>query len=207
MFTTPEEAGHLLSEELRKRQKAVDVVLGIPRGGVLVAAEIARKLGINCSPLVIKKLGVPGNPELAIGAVSKNSVYLDEKLIQKLRISDDFLHQEIQVKQIECRQRERQLTKYRPTLKQKRVALTDDGVATGATFKVAVEMVKRAQPATLILAIPVVPADIVDSISQLAKDCIILAAPAEFTAVSQFYLDFHEVDDREVKRVLQTVQK
>ena len=107
MFTSREEAGHLLSEELRKRQKAVDVVLGIPRGGVLVAAEIARKLGINCSPLVIKKLGVPGNPELAIGAVSKNSVYLDEKLIQKLRISDDFLHQEIQVKQIECRQRER----------------------------------------------------------------------------------------------------
>ena len=207
MFESREQAGQLLSKELRKQLRAVDVVLGIPRGGVLVAAEIARSLGVNCAPLVIKKLGLPENPELAIGAVSKNTVYRDELLIQRLHISEDYLQKEIKVKQAECRKRERKLAKFLPPLANKTVVVTDDGVATGATFKAAVKVVEREQPNAIILAIPVVSASTVNSIRQLAKDCIILIEPAEFTAVGQFYLDFHEVNDQEVQQVLESVQK
>src|SRR3989344_3946555 len=207
MFASRAEAGKLLAEKLRRLPLTIDTVLGIPRGGVLVATAIARELAVTCAPIVTKKLSAPKNKELAIGAVSSNSQLFDEVLIAKLGVGHDYLQKEIEVKQVACRKREWILAPYRLVIKGKTVVLTDDGVATGWTLQVAIEEVKRGQPATIIIALPVAPADIADSIRRLVSPCIILAEPVGFEAVGQYYRDFHEVSDQETRQALQSIRK
>ena len=205
-FRDRHDAGQRLAEALAFLKGRKDLlVLGIPRGGVVVAAEVARALGAPLDVFIARKIGAPGNPELAIGAVaSSGDVVLDERLIAGLRVPADYIEAET------ARQRQeiaRRMAAYRgdrppPKLAGKTVVLVDDGVATGATTLAALRALRAAKPAELILAVPVGPPDTIARLSAEADQVICLHTPAWFWAVGAFYVDFSQTTDEEVVRLL-----
>ncbi|HID64459.1 MAG TPA: phosphoribosyltransferase [Anaerolineae bacterium] len=206
-FRDRQEAGQLLAQALAflKREKDV-IVLGIPRGGVVVAAEVARALDAPLDVCITRKIGAPYNPELAIGAIaSSGDVVLDEKLISVLDVSPEYIQGEIQQQRREI---ERRLKKYRGNrpaqkLEGKTILLVDDGVATGATTMATIRALKRQKPAKLILAIPVGPPDAVARLREEVDELVCLVTPQPFWAVGAHYLVFDQTPDEEVVRLLQ----
>lgn len=206
-FRDRREAGQKLAEALSFLQGRKDVlVLGIPRGGVVVAAEVARALGAPLDVFITRKIGAPGNPELAIGAVaSSGELVIDEELVLGLGVSPRYVEEETERQKQEIA---RQMTVYRghrppPQLTGKTVVLIDDGVATGATTLAALRALRASAPAELILAIPVGPPDTVGRLSAEADQVVCLHTPAWFWAVGAFYEDFSQTPDEEVIRLLQ----
>ncbi|MBC7250665.1 MAG: phosphoribosyltransferase [Anaerolineae bacterium] len=206
-FRDRREAGQKLAEALSFLQGQKDVlVLGIPRGGVVVAAEVARALGAPLDVFITRKIGAPGNPELAIGAVaSSGELVIDEGLVLGLGVSPRYVEEETERQKQEIA---RQMTLYRghrppPQLTGKTVVLIDDGVATGATTLAALRALRASAPAELILAIPVGPPDTVERLSAEADRVVCLHTPAWFWAVGAFYEDFSQTPDEEVIRLLQ----
>lgn len=212
MFKNREEAGRLLAEEILKIKNELKdpILLAIPRGGVVVAYEIAKVLRAPLDLVIPRKLGAPLNPELAIGAVAQDgSIYLDEKLIAQVGASTDYIQNEIkkQVKEIE-----RRLKKYRgdispPVLKNRSVVLVDDGIATGSTMRVAISYVKKQEPHSTIVAVPVAPPDSIEELRPEVDRIICLSTPSLFFAIGQFYYDFRQVSDEEVIRILAEAKK
>ncbi|ADJ26156.1 phosphoribosyltransferase [Dehalogenimonas lykanthroporepellens BL-DC-9] len=201
-FTCRSEAGRLLADEIAKRSaEPVSVVLGIPRGGVVIASEIARTLGSAVDIVLSRKLRVPWQPELAFGAISEDGgVILNHSVIENTGLSQPVIDQEIAVQTGGI---ENQKTMFRQhnrksTLSDKTVVITDDGVATGATFKAALATVRAESPKTVIAALPVAPENTLRSIDSLADLVICLNCPPDFSAVSQYYQDFSEVTNEEV---------
>ncbi len=205
-FLNRQEAGKKLAQALSSYQGENGVVVGIPRGGVVVAREVAKFLKMPLDVLVMRKLGAPGNPELAIGAViSENEYFLSQSIVGELSIPADYVNEEIkkQVQLIE--ERKRKYLKGRKPIdcRNKVTILVDDGLATGATARLALEVLRRKKPKKLVLAVPVAPPQAVQELSRLADEVVTLLTPTFFHAVGQFYADFSQISDEEVIRILE----
>jgi putative phosphoribosyl transferase len=210
MFRDRSEAGRLLGEHLRARIEGGEdsPVLGIPRGGVLVAAPVAAALGSPLDVLVPRKIGAPGEPELAIGAVAlagaEEIVILDGATVEQLGVARSYLAAEVRRQRQEI---ERRLAVYREVvpaleLEGRTVVVVDDGIATGLTVRAAVEAVARLGPRAVVLAAPVAPPEVVGELRRDGVRVEVLETPSPFRAVGQFYADFGPVEDDEVKAAL-----
>lgn len=200
------DAGKSLSEMLSHyRDKPDVIVLGLPRGGVAVAYEVATALHAPLDVLIVRKIGFPGNPELAVGAISETgTLVLNEDIIASYGVSRDYLAQEA------TRQKEeiaRRTVLFRggeglPPLAGKTVILVDDGVATGATVKAAVATLKQEKLARLVVALPVASPDAEAIIRRMVDEWVCLQAPFGFMAVGSYYRDFTQVEDADVVSML-----
>ena len=204
-FEDRKEAGRLLGMELAKYRGKNAVVLGIPRGGIVVAAEIAEVLEADLDIVFARKLGAPGNPELAVGSIGEDGrVFLNAGLLREFELSPSDLDSEKKDQLAVIRQRGLIFRKVRPKvpLKGRIVILTDDGVATGATMRAALWSVRRENPEKLIIALPVGPESTLRQLSEEADEVFCLCVPPYLGAVGQFYLNFTQVEDQEVREIL-----
>jgi len=206
MFIDRRDAGRRLAAAVKERLgEAKDViVVGLPRGGVVVAQEVARVLRSPLDVVVVRKIGAPGIEELAIGAVGETGApVLNEALMESAGLSSRYLAHAIDEARQEVRRRvEAYRAGPRPDMHNKTVVLVDDGIATGYTIEAAIATLRRWQPARIILAVPVAPPQAVTRFRGLADDLVVLYAPPEFFAVGQFYEDFAQVGDDEVRAAL-----
>lgn len=181
------------------------LVLALPRGGVPVGFEVAKALGAPLDLCIVRKLGVPGQPELAMGAVAPGGVrVLDEEVVGTLGIS------EAAIAVVEARERqelERRIQAYRggrplPEVQGRTVILVDDGVATGATMRAALQALRAQAPAALVVAVPVAPREALAGLRDLADEVVCLRRPDPFFAIGEWYEDFRQTGDEEVKGLL-----
>jgi predicted phosphoribosyltransferase len=205
-FRDRAEAGRLLGAELASRNLPKDsIVLALPRGGVPVGFEVARALGAPLEVVVVRKLGVPWQPELAMGAIASSGVrFLDEKLIRKMGISQGAVEM---IAARETQEAERREQLYRGgraalDLRNRTVIVVDDGLATGSTMLAAVKCVTSLEPVALIVAVPVGSKQACAHIRKSANDCVCLATPDPFVAVGEWYEDFGQTSDAEVGDLL-----
>lgn len=206
-FRDRQEAGQLLAQALTfvKGEKDV-IVLGIPRGGVVVAAEVAWAIGAPLDVYITRKIGAPCNPELAIGAIaSSGDVVLDKALMTSLGVSPEYVQDETERQRREIERRLRKYRGNRPAqkLEGKTILLVDDGIATGATTLAAIRALKKQKPAELILAVPVGPPDTVARLREEVDKLVCLDTPHLFWAVGAFYVVFDQTSDEEVVRLLE----
>ncbi|MEX0880399.1 MAG: phosphoribosyltransferase [Thermoanaerobaculia bacterium] len=198
-------AGRALADRLAPYRGRDVLVLGIPRGGVPVAAEVARRLDADLDVVVARKLGAPGEPELAIGAVTANGgEFLNEDVVRSLGVSDAYIHGVKREQMEEARRRETRFRGDRPAEgMQDRVAIVvDDGLATGATMRAAVRSVRKHRPARLIVAVPVGSREACAALRDEADEVVCLSVPEPFGAVGSFYRNFEPVEDAEVGSIL-----
>jgi len=205
MFKDRRESGLQLAERLSGyKGRAQVVVLGLPRGGVVTAFEIARTLGASFDVLIVRKIGFPGQPELAVGALSETgAVVLNEKVIS-YGVSKEYIDSEVQRQKEEIARR---IARYRDgrrleNLTGRTVILVDDGVATGATIKAAIATLKEEDIARLVAAVPVAPPETAGELASLVDEFVCLSTPAGFMAVGGYYNDFTQVTDEEVAEIL-----
>lgn len=206
MFESRQKAGKLIAQKLKeyKSQKNV-IVIAIPRGGVVVAKEVAKALHLILDVIVIRKIGAPQNPELAIGAVGPaSSIYWDEELIKRLGVTRK---QREKLKNEKIReQKKRELLfhfrKKRLSFKGKTVIIIDDGIATGATVICAAMVIRKKGAKEKILAVPVIAKDTLSAIVQFFEEVVVLMVPKDFYAVGQFYEEFPQVSDEEAISLL-----
>ena len=207
-FRDRRDAGERLAARLGDAGLPPDaVVLGIPRGGVVVAARVARALGLRLDVVVAHKLGAPGNPEFAIGAVTADGSVLLEPWA-RTDASDAYIAAEAADQVERARRREATLRHGQPPveLHGRTAVIVDDGIATGATVRVAVQHARAAGASSVIVAAPVAPAESVERLARLADDVIVVAIPDSFFALSQFYDRFDQVDDADVADELDSFQ-
>ncbi len=208
MFKNRQEAGRKLAEKMKENIKESSeklLVLAIPRGGVVVGKELANKLKAPLDIIITKKIGAPGNPELAIGAVGPGGEeVIDEELAQRAGADENYLKSQISNLKLEIARREKEFRRGRQKLnfENKIVIITDDGVATGATMLAAIEVLRQHQPKKIIVAVPVIARDTVSKLEAQADAVIYLEAPLMFFAVGQFYQEFPQTMDAEVKEIL-----
>ncbi|MBI1973634.1 phosphoribosyl transferase [Candidatus Micrarchaeota archaeon] len=200
MFLNRVDAGKKLARELKKLKLSNVIVLGVPRGGVVPAAEVARELKAPLTVVVARKVGAPGQPEFAAGAVSENGIVVLNEFAGNF---GDYIARVVREKQKEVAERVKLFRggKPLPSLRNKTVVIVDDGIATGASTRAAVLAVKKLEPKRLVLAVPVAPPE---SVSALQGDCevVCLVQDPGFAAVGQYYSDFREVTDGEVVGLL-----
>jgi putative phosphoribosyl transferase len=207
MFQDRREAGKALARELASLKGTPNlIVLGIPRGGVVVGREIAQALNAPLDVYITRKIGAPHNPELAIGAVaSDGTLLIDHQLVRRLGASQGYIDEESarQTQEISRRLAEYRGDRPSPDLTGKVIILVDDGVATGATILATIKAIKSQQPLKLILAVPVGPRDSIESLRQEVDQLYCLHAPEIFWAVGAFYNVFDQTSDEEVKALLE----
>lgn len=205
-FADRVEAGRALGGALRGRWgQDPPLVLGLPRGGVPVAAQVAAALGAPLDVLVVRKLGLPIHPELAMGAIASGGIrVLNRQVLGAFAISDDVVEQVARVELVELARRERAFRgdRPRPALTGRTVVLVDDGLATGATVRAAVQAVRSAGPQSVVVAVPVGAPAAVRLVADVADDVVCLHAPSGFHAVGSCYGDFAQTTDDEVRRLL-----
>ncbi len=205
-FSSRTEAGLLLAHELEEFRTPKPVVLGIPRGGIITATQIARTLGADLDIVLSHKLGAPANPELAIGAVCENgALYINETIASYVGMDEGYVEKE---KKLQMEEITRRVQRYRAVLPKleldgRVVIITDDGVATGATMQAALWAIRQENPKKVVLALPVGPKDTVTSLSADSDETICLRTPPYFEALGRFYLDFYQVEDAELLEVLE----
>jgi putative phosphoribosyl transferase len=204
-FKDRTEAGQLLAAELLVHRGTRPVVLGIPRGGIIVAREIAHALDGELDIVLSHKLGTPGQPELAMGSIAEDGkLFLNENITGTMGISSEFIESERKRQLVVIKQRAEMIRRVRPkiSLRGRVVIVTDDGVATGATTQAALWAVRMEEPERLITAMPVGPEDTIRRISELADEMLCLRTPPMFAAVGQFYERFYPVEDEDMLRIL-----
>lgn len=205
-FRNRVQAGKLLAEALETYAARADViVLALPRGGVPVAFEVAAKHKAPLDLMLVRKLGTPGQEELAMGAIATGGVrVLNADVIRSLRISDDVIEAVArrEQKELERRQRAYRGERQPPMLSNRCVILIDDGIATGATMRSAVQAARAQACARVIVAVPLAPADTVDLLKKEADDVVCLATPEPFIAIGRWYHEFPQTSDEEVKALL-----
>ncbi len=205
MFVNREDAAHQLAQRLKGRELHDPLVLAIPRGGVATGAELARELGAELDVVLSRKLRAPGQPELAIGAVTEDGrVYLNRFAQEVLDLTDEYLAEERDHQLAEIARRQRLFRGVRPKapVAGRSVIVTDDGIATGATMIAALQVVKAQRPREVIVAVPVASPDRVAEVRRWCDDVVCLLAPVEFWAIGQFYEDFTQVEDEQVVALL-----
>ena len=207
-FHDRREAGRVLAEELTSyRDEGGVLVLGLARGGVPVAWEIAAALRAPLDVFLVRKLGVPRWPELAMGALaSGGGVVMNDDVVSSLRISDEQVREVIDSETAELARREETYRGGRPLAdpRGKIVILVDDGIATGASMLAAVRAVRAAGPRSIVVAVPVGPQSACAELAREADDVVCASTPPGFEAVGQVYADFHQVGDDEVRELLNT---
>jgi putative phosphoribosyl transferase len=199
------DAGKVLAERLGAYRGKDVLVLGIPRGGVPVAAEVARRLEAELDVLVARKLGAPGQPELAIGAVTANGgEFVDEAMVGYLGVSPAYLRGVRKEQMEEARRREARFRGDRPAerIRDRVVILVDDGLATGATMRASARSVRKHGPAFLVVAVPVGSREACAALQDEADEVVCPLVPASFGAVGYFYENFEPTEDAEVERIL-----
>jgi putative phosphoribosyl transferase len=204
-FADREEAGRLLAEELSLRKVATDaVVLALTRGGVPVGFEVADRFHLHLDVIVARKLGVPWQPELAMGAIAGTARFLDDRMIQGLGISDEDVEKIVAREQAEMRRREELYRggKAAPDLHGKSAIVIDDGLATGSTMIAAVRHCRSLKPAKVIIGVPVGSENAVARLREQVDELVCLATPKFFSAVGEWYRDFQQVNDAEVENLL-----
>lgn len=200
------DAGRILADDVARHVPAGPaIVLGLARGGVPVAAEVAARLEAPLDVLTVRKVGTPGHVELAIGAIASGGLVVrNDELIGRLGLSAADVEARIDVATRELADRDRRLRGDRPppALADVIVVLVDDGLATGATMRAAVAAVRSAAPAWVVVAVPVGPPDTVEELAALADDVVCPQQPPDFVAVGEWYRDFGETTDAEVVTLL-----
>ena len=206
IFSNRAEAGQLLAEKLGKYAGRDDeIVLGLPRGGVPVAYEVARRLGVPLDVFIVRKLGVPGFEELALGAIASGGVrVLNEDVVRALPNANELIESVTTRELAELGRREQIYRDGRPApnIGGRTVILVDDGLATGATMRAAVAALRQLGAAKIVVAVPVGAADTCREIEREVDETVCAMAPEWFQAVGQFYEDFSQTSDDEVRELL-----
>jgi putative phosphoribosyl transferase len=206
IFMNRSDAGKRLAEGLLQREDLENaVVLALPRGGVPVGFEVARALRAPLDAFVVRKLGVPGHEELAMGAIASGDVVVwNEDILGELHVSQDIIDRVVAREREELKRRE---SAYRGdrlpiVIEGRTVVLVDDGLATGASMRAAVSAVRSRQPSRIIVAVPAAPLDTCESFRSSVDEVICLMTPRPFSAVGLWYADFSQTTDREVRELL-----
>jgi len=209
MFVDRADAGRQLAEQLRTYEPEEPLILALPRGGVPIGYEIAKELHAPLDVLIVRKVGAPWNPELGIGAVAAGMQMLDEGALHALHISPSELEQIIEQEKEEVNRRSRiyRQEKPFPKITGKTIILVDDGIATGGTIRMAVQVILQLKPRKLILAVPVGPQDVIQALQDQVDDLICLDSPQYFYALSTFYQSFPQVSDDEVVSLLNKAEQ
>jgi len=206
IFLNRVDAGRKLAKKLAGFANRADVlVLGIPRGGVPVAFQVADELGVPLDVFVVRKLGVPAHEELAFGAIASGGIRIvDAQIVESMGISDLDIESIAAKEREELNRRDRVYRGSRPplNLKGKTVILVDDGIATGASTLAAIAALKELKPARIVLAAPIAPASTYRRLRREVDDLICLDTPDSFYAIGEFYEDFSQVSDEEVTKLL-----
>lgn len=205
MFADRRTAGRQLAQALIHHAGTQPIVLGLPRGGVVVADEVARVLGGTLDVWVVRKLGAPYQPELGMGAIAEGpAVVLDRQIVRHVCTSLEELYD---VARREMAEVSRRVTRFRgdrpaPALEGRTVIIVDDGIATGGTVRAAIRAIRKRRPARLVVATPVASPDIVESLSREVDEVVCLYEPEPMYAIGLWYEDFRQVSDEEVVRIL-----
>lgn len=207
MFANREEAGRLLGHALARRSLHDPVVLALPRGGVPVAAEVARALHAPMDLLIVRKIGAPYQPELAVAAVAEGTppaLVVEESVLAGCGADADYVESQVAGHLAEIERRRREYLRGAPRLNVtgKTAVLVDDGLATGTTMRAALKSLRRASPARVVVAVPVGPRDTVHELSASVDELVCLTQPDFFGGVGAHYADFHQVSDGEVMDLL-----
>ena len=205
-FLDRSEAGHVLAQNLQIYRNRSDVlVLGLPRGGVPVAYEVARDLNVPLDVCIVRKLGVPGHEELGMGAIATGGIrILHEGIIREFGISPNTIDKVITNEQKKIERRERLYRGERPppAIRDHVLIIVDDGLATGSTMKAAVAALRQQQPARLIVAVPTAPAETCADLKETADEVVCPLTPEPFYAVGGSYVDFRQTTDEEVRDLI-----
>ncbi|MGB3535537.1 MAG: phosphoribosyltransferase [Microcoleaceae cyanobacterium] len=200
------EAGRLLSEKLQNYANRSDVlVLGLPRGGVPVAFEIATALHVLLDVCIVRKIGVPSHKELAMGAIGPGEVLtVNQEVVDNWGISDSVFQSVVEQERIELQRRDRLYRGTNPPVNvtDRTIILVDDGIATGSTLLAAIATLRHQQPSNIIVAVPVAPRSFCLKLQQQIDRLICLIAPTRFSAISCWYKDFSQTSDEEVQTLL-----
>jgi putative phosphoribosyl transferase len=205
-FLDRSSAGRLLAQRLKSYAGRPDVIVcALARGGVPVGAEIAKELDVALTVFLVRKLGVPGHEELALGAITSGGMQLiNHGVTNALHITDDVIQAVAQRETQELVRRERLYSRGEaiPDFKGKIVIVTDDGIATGSSMKLAAQALRRQGAAYIVIAVPVAPISAVSQLGEVADHVVCLMEPEPFQAVSEWYEDFHQLTDHEVCQIL-----
>lgn len=207
IFTDRKEAGEFLAKELEKYRGDRPVVVGLPRGGVVVAAEVAKALGADLDVIIAGKLRAPYNPELAIGAITEDGhVFVNKMAIRSLRVTDEYLEREKneRLKVTTGRLKLYRAVRKKVPLEGRTVILVDDGLATGSTMISAAEAARASGAKKIVVAVPGGPLDTVERLEAMdwIDEVVCPLVPESFYAVSQIYIDFAQVEDDTVVSIL-----
>ncbi len=208
-FRDRKDAGERLAALLLHLKDRNPVALALPRGGVAIGSEIARVLRAPLDVVLVRKIGVPWQPELALGALADcgggaPEIFIDERMVSALDIPPDYVREETQRQLAELERRRRIYCGDRPPVEVagRTAIVVDDGIATGATMRVALRAVRRRRPALLVLAAPVAAADTLAALKGEADESVCVAAPQGLGAIGYYYEDFHQMSDDEVTALL-----
>ena len=205
-FSNRIQAGKMLAQHLQAYTNVKDVlVLALPRGGVPVAFEVAKLLNVAMDVCIVRKLGVPGHKELAMGAIaSENTIVFNQNIINSLGIDEEKITQVINQELRELKRRNQVYRDNKPAInvKNKIVILIDDGIATGATMRAALTIIQQQQPAKIVVAVPVAPLAACQELRLEVDDIICLQCPEIMSAIGLWYEDFSQTTDNEVRALL-----
>lgn len=203
IFNDRFETADLLAQKLKNYIDKDSVVVGLPRGGVPIAYVIAKEYQIPMDIYFVKKIPSPYNKEAAIGAISEDGdLFVDEKAKMVLNVADEYIKEISKLKKEEMAKKRELYKKEKIDPKNKNVILVDDGIATGASMFLAVKSMKNQGAKRVTIASPVAPPGIKEKLKEVADEVVLLQAPVDFMAVGQYYIDFHQLDDEEVIKLL-----
>lgn len=206
-FRNRTEAGQQLATKLTAYANRTDVlVLGLPRGGVPVAYEIAKALNLSLDICLVRKLGAPGNRELAMGAIGMGGVMvLNDDVVESLQVSQETIARVVALEEKELERRDRAYRGDRPfgDLQGRAIVLVDDGIATGATLRAAIATLRQQQSASIIVAVPVAPLSTYNELKAEVDEVVSLVTPERFYSISVWYDQFEQTTDEEVRHLLQ----
>ncbi len=206
-FRNRTEAGQQLAKKLSAYANRADLlVLGLPRGGVPVAYEVAVELNVPLDICLVRKLGAPGNKELAMGAIGMGGVMvLNHDVVESLQVSQEAIARVVALEEKELERRDRAYRGDRPfpNLQERAIVLVDDGIATGATLRAAIATLKQQKPASIIVAVPVAPLSSYNELKAEVDEVVSLVTPERFYSISVWYDQFEQTTDEEVRHLLQ----
>jgi hypothetical protein len=206
LYADRRQAARQLSESLAGYEPYHPLILGIPRGGVVIADTISRELKTDLDIVLTRKLGAPGNPELAIGAISETGrAQIQHEIAYRVGADEEYIEREIARQHAEIRDRQQRYRRVLPkaSLEGRTVILVDDGVATGATMLASVWAARDEAPKEIVVAVPVGAQDAIERLEHEADAVVCPYVPASFYAIGQFFTDFGQVEDQEVLEILQ----